>query len=75
MKSVLVIGLGRFGRHMAQKFLENGHQVLAVDYNESRADDAVGDIQQILIGDATDERFMESLGVSNFDQREFSDGS
>lgn len=67
MKSVLVIGLGRFGRHMAQKFLENGHQVLAVDYNESRADDAVGDIQQILIGDATDERFMESLGVSNFD--------
>ncbi len=67
MKSVLVIGLGRFGRHMAKKFLENGHQVLAIDSNEERADDAVGDIQQILIGDATDERFMESLGVNNFD--------
>ncbi len=67
MKSVLVIGLGRFGRHMAQKFLENGHQVLAIDSNEERADDAVGVIQQILIGDATDERFMESLGVNNFD--------
>ena len=67
MKSVLVIGLGRFGRHMAQKFLENGHQVLAIDSNEERADDAVGAIQQILIGDATDERFMESLGVNNFD--------
>ncbi len=67
MKSILIIGLGRFGRHMAQKFLENGHQVLAVDYREERADAAVGDIQQILIGDATDERFMETLGISNFD--------
>lgn len=67
MKSILIIGLGRFGRHMAQKFLENGHQVLAVDYREVRADAAVGDIQQILIGDATDERFMETLGISNFD--------
>lgn len=67
MKSVLVIGLGRFGRHMAQKFIENGHQVLAVDNSELRADSAVGLIQQILIGDATDERFMETLGISNFD--------
>jgi len=67
MKSVLIIGLGRFGRHMAQKFLENGHEVMAIDYNEERADDMVGVIQQILIGDATEERFMESLGVGNFD--------
>lgn len=67
MKSILIIGLGRFGRHMAQKFIENGHEVMAVDFNEDRADDAVGEIQQILIGDATEERFMESLGVSNFD--------
>ena len=67
MKSVLIIGLGRFGRHMAQKFIENGHEVMAIDINEDRADDAVGDIQQILIGDATEERFMESIGVRNFD--------
>lgn len=67
MKSILIIGLGRFGRHMAQRFIENGHEVMAIDSDEERADDAVGDIQQILIGDATDERFMESLGVRNFD--------
>ncbi len=67
MKSILIIGLGRFGRHMAQTFIENGHEVMAIDYNEDRADDAVGTIQQILIGDATDERFMESLGIRNFD--------
>ena len=67
MKSILIIGLGRFGRHMAQKLIENGHEVMAIDRNEERADDAVGQIQQILIGDATEERFMESIGVSNFD--------
>lgn len=67
MKSILIIGLGRFGRHMAQKLIESGHEVLAVDINEERADAAVGIIPQILIGDATDERFMESLGVRNFD--------
>lgn len=67
MKSILIIGLGRFGRHMAQKFIENGHEVMAIDSNEERADNAVGDIQQILIGDATEERFMETLGVRNFD--------
>ena len=67
MKSILIIGLGRFGRHMAQKFLQNGHEVMAIDCDEERADAAVGTIQQILIGDATDERFMESLGIRNFD--------
>ena len=67
MKSILIIGLGRFGRHMAQKFIENGHEVMGIDFNEDRADDAVGILQQILIGDATDERFVESLGVRNFD--------
>lgn len=67
MKSILIIGLGRFGRHMAQKFIENGHEVLAVDSNEERADAAVGIVQQILIGDATDERFMASLGIGNYD--------
>ena len=67
MKSILVIGLGRFGRHMAQKFIENGNEVLAVEWKEERADAAVGSIRQILIGDATDERFMDSLGIDNFD--------
>ncbi len=67
MKSILMIGLGRFGRHMAKKFIENGHEVLAIDSNEERADGAVGFIQQILIGDATEERFMASIGVENFD--------
>lgn len=67
MKSILIIGLGRFGRHMAQKFVENGHEVMGIDCNEDRVDAAVGQLHQILIGDATEESFMESLGIQNFD--------
>ena len=40
MKSVLLIGLGRFGRHMAAKLQELHHKVLAVDKNEARVTDA-----------------------------------
>ena len=36
MKSVLLIGLGRFGRHIAMKLNEMRHQVMAVDKNEKR---------------------------------------
>ena len=67
MKSILIIGLGRFGRHMAKKLQENGNEVMAVDYSEERADAAVDLVQQIVIGDATDARFMKSIGVGNFD--------
>lgn len=67
MKSVLIIGLGRFGRHMAKKFIEEGNSVLAVDISEVRADNAVSFINNIEIGDSTNEGFIELLGVNNFD--------
>ena len=67
MKSILVIGLGRFGRHMAQKFIEEGNEVLAVESNEVRADEALSIVPNIQIGDATSENFIRSLGVNHFD--------
>lgn len=67
MKSILIIGLGNFGKHIASKFIENGHEIMAIDHNEDKADAAVEMIPHILIGDATDERFMKGVGVSNFD--------
>ena len=67
MKSVLVIGLGRFGRHLSRKFIEEGHAVLAIEKDETRADWAVNIVNEIQIGDATNEDFIKSLGVNNFD--------
>lgn len=67
MKSVLLIGLGRFGRHIAEKLNEMGHQVMAVDKNEKRVNAALPYVTNAQIGDATNAEFMESLGVNNFD--------
>lgn len=67
MKNVLLIGLGRFGRHAARRLNELGHQVMAVDVDEKRVDDALPYLTKALIGDSTDYSFMSSLGIRNFD--------
>ena len=67
MKSVLFIGLGRFGRNIAIKLNEMRHQVLAVDKNEKRVNAALPYVTNAQIGDATSTDFLESLGVNNFD--------
>lgn len=63
MKSVLLIGLGRFGRHMAAKLQELHHEVLAVDKNEERVNEALDLVTHAQIGDSTSEAFIASLGV------------
>lgn len=67
MKSVLIIGMGRFGRHMAQKLYDLGHDVLAIDKNEEKINKVLSYVTNAQIGDSTDESFIDSLGVSNFD--------
>ena len=68
MKSVLLIGLGRFGRHVAEKLDELHHQVMAVDMDEKRVEKILPYVTNAQIGDSTDEEFMESLGIRNFDE-------
>ena len=67
MKSILIIGLGRFGKHMAQKFSEQGNDILAVDTDEDRVNAVLPFVTDAQIGDATNEMFVESFGVANFD--------
>ena len=67
MKSILVIGLGRFGRHMAKKFSEQNNDVMAIDINEERINNVLSVVTNALIGDATNERFMETIGLRDFD--------
>ena len=67
MKSILLVGLGRFGRHMAQKFFELRHEVLAVDSDEARVNEVLPFVTSAQIGDSTNEAFVSSLGVRNFD--------
>ena len=67
MKSVLLIGLGRFGKQIAMKLNELGHDVLGIDHNEDRVNEAMDIVTDAQIGDSTNEAFLRSLGVNNFD--------
>ncbi len=67
MKTVLLIGLGRFGKHIAMKMNELHHQVMAVDKNEERVESLLPYVTNAQIGDSTNEEFLKSLGVRNFD--------
>lgn len=67
MKTVLLIGLGRFGRHIAMELNELGHQVMAVDKNEERVNAVLPYVTNALIGDSTNSDFLSSLGVRDFD--------
>lgn len=67
MKSVLLIGLGRFGRHIAQKLNDLNHQVMAVDINEERVNASLSFVTSAQIGDSTSEEFLSTLGIRNFD--------
>ena len=67
MKSILLIGLGRFGRHIAIKLKELGHQVLALDKDEEKVQEVLPYVTEAQIGDSTKESFLRSLGVGNFD--------
>lgn len=67
MKSVLIIGLGNFGLQLAKKVHELGHQVLAIDKNEERVNESLSYVNDAMIGDSTNETFLKSLGINNFD--------
>ncbi|MDD7337810.1 MAG: TrkA family potassium uptake protein [Oscillospiraceae bacterium] len=67
MKNVLLIGLGRFGRHIAIHLDSFGHQVMAVDINEARINKVLPYVTNAQIGDSTNAEFLDSLGIGNFD--------
>ncbi|MCR4658474.1 MAG: TrkA family potassium uptake protein [Lachnospiraceae bacterium] len=67
MKSILLIGTNCFGSLLAKKFRELGHQVMAVDRDEERINIILPFVTDAQIGDSTNEAFLRSLGVSNYD--------
>lgn len=67
MKSILLIGLGRFGRHIAMKLNELNHQVLAIDKNEDRVNAVLPYVTGAQIGNCTNEAFLSTIGVRDFD--------
>ena len=63
MKSILLIGLGRFGRHIAIKLHELRHQVMAIDQVEERVNAVLPYVTNAQIGDSKNEEFLASLDI------------
>ena len=67
MKNILLIGLGRFGKHIAMQLNQMGHEIMAVDINEERVNKVLPFVTNAQIGDSTDAEFLSSLGIGNYD--------
>ena len=67
MKSVLIIGMGTLGRHLARKVAELGNEVLIMDEDEEVIQELAQEFPNAVSGDCTSEGVLRSLGVSNFD--------
>lgn len=67
MKSVLIIGMGTLGKHLARKVAEFGNEVLIMDENEDVIQELSQEFPNAIAGDCTSEGVLRSLGVNNFD--------
>ncbi len=67
MKQFIVIGIGRFGKAVAERLYELGHEVLAIDTNEEAIQKISDKVTHAVTADASDESVLKSLGVRNFD--------
>ena len=67
MKSILLIGVNRFGSLLANQFSKHGHEIMAIDKNEDRVNAILPVVTDAQIGDSTNEAFLRSLGVNNYD--------
>lgn len=67
MKSVLIIGLGRFGHRLAMNMLERGNDVMVADWDEEKIADLVPYATSAKICDCTKPEVLKGLGIGNFD--------
>ncbi|WBB74335.1 TrkA family potassium uptake protein [Micromonospora sp. WMMD1128] len=63
---VIVIGLGRFGYHLARALTRLGHDVLAVDRDAPRVQRWAAELDRVVQADATEETALRQLGVADF---------
>lgn len=67
MKSVVVIGAGRFGGAIARELSELGYEVMVIDKNEGKVQMMAKYVTHAVMADATDEAVLRNLGVRNFE--------
>lgn len=63
----IIIGLGNYGRVLAEELSELGHEVIGADVSESRVDSIKDKIATAFVIDATDEQSLSVLPLNNVD--------
>ena len=63
---VIVIGLGRFGSAAARELHRLGHEVLAIDRDETTVNDIARDVTHAVQLDASDEDALAAMGARDF---------
>lgn len=66
-KTYAVLGLGRYGKAVAEELVNNGAEVLAVDIDQMIVNNAIEEIPVCKCADITDPESMKRLGISNID--------
>ncbi|MBP3041391.1 TrkA family potassium uptake protein [Bacillaceae bacterium Marseille-Q3522] len=66
-KEYAVIGLGRFGSSICRTLIAHGMEVLVIDSNEERINEFSAIVSHAVVGDATDENMLKSIGIRNID--------
>ena len=74
-QQIVVIGLGRFGSSVAYTLYQMGHDVLALESDQTRMQAAMGHVTYPVQGDATEEAVLRELGIPNFDMAVVAIGS
>ena len=67
MKSVLIIGMGKFGHHLCKDLIALDNDVMIIDQQEERVSDLISLVTNVQIGDCTNPQVIRNLGVGNFD--------
>ena len=68
MKNILLIGIGRFGHHIAKELSHLNVEILAIDKEETNLKSISDYVSKTLIGDSADIDFLKTIGVNNFDE-------
>jgi trk system potassium uptake protein TrkA len=66
-RQVCVVGMGRFGATVARELYQSGYDVLAIDSDENKVQDMLGQVTYAVRADATNETVLRELGVADFD--------
>lgn len=67
MKSILIVGMGRFGTHLCKNLVLQKNQIMIIDKNEDSVNELAPIVSSALVADCTKPDVVKSIGVSDFD--------